>query len=510
MERERGKAMMNKEQAASEHAPSKKSSSEKSSAKNESSVDSLIGRLDRLWTQGDMRSMGAMTERTIGKYQLQQVVGAGSFGVVYLARDTELKRAVALKLPRLEVLIDAEKRERFSAEAALVAKLDHPGIVRVYEARLEGPHPYIASAFCDGPNLAEWLVDRKQHPSWQTIVRLLAEVADAVEYAHSQGVLHRDLKPANILLATPVDTDVDVNTSQARNDFSFSPLLTDFGLAKFSDLESADTRSSQMIGTPLYMAPERLEGLQATVAADVYSLGVILFELLTDRLPIDGDSYLDLIGKIRRQTPSRLRSVRRDVPADLDRICAKCLQKEPIARYETAADLATDLRRCADGRPIQGRLPSWRHRLAYWCSRPERVSNAGWFAIVSHLVLIAWMASAIMLLPLRFEFGEVQWSRQIYQMLYGACFSFGPIVLFGWFVLRGHRWAIYVGFIVTLGKIPVQLRAMVYKPVYFSDLYETGGVYVFMDHFIVAVLLSFQLFFFACAVAADLKHRLRH
>lgn len=473
-------------------------------------TNSLVERLDRLWTRGRLGASGQQMKKTVGKYQLQQVVGAGAFGIVYLARDTELEKAVALKLPRLEVLLDVDKRKRFAGEAVMAAKLDHPQIVRVYEARLEGPDPYIASAFCDGPNLAEWLSDRQQGTPWVAVAKLMAEVADAVEHAHSRGVLHRDLKPANILLVAREDLSGDQadkqSDGQSDDDFPFSPRLTDFGLAKFSDMHEADTRSSQMLGTPLYMAPERLEGREATVAADVYSLGVILFELLSGELPIEGENYLELVAKIRHQPPRRLRSLRRDVPKDLGRICAKCLSKEADARYQSAAELATDLRRCIDGIQIQGQLPTWRSRIAYWCTRPERVVNAGWFGLVSHLVLIAWVASAVMLIPTRFDLDEIQWFKQVSQMLYGVCFGFGPIVLVSWLVVQRYRWAVYVGFLVTLGKIPFQFRAMVYKPVYFSDLYDTGGVYVFMDHFIVAVLLLFQLFFLGCAIMADRKH----
>ena len=474
---------------------------------SDDATNALAGRLDRLWASGVLDASGSQSQKMVGKYQLQQVVGAGAFGIVYLARDTELGKAVALKLPRLEVLLDVQKRKRFADEAVMAARLDHPQIVRVYEARLNGPDPYIASAFCDGPNLAEWMAEREQPSPWEAIANLMAEVADAVQHAHSQGVLHRDLKPANILLVADEVPSGNKSDGQSGVDFPFSPRLTDFGLAKFSDMREADTRSSQMIGTPLYMAPERLEGCEATVAADVYSLGVILFELLSGALPIEGESYLELVGKIRHQPPRRLRSLRRDVPKDLDRICAKCLSKEPDARYQTTADLAKDLRRCVNGLQIQGQLPTWRDRIAYWCTRPERVPNAGWFGIVSHLVLIAWVASAVMLIPTRFDLEQIQWSKQIYQMLYGVCFGFGPVILISWLVVQRYRWAVYVALLLTLGKIPFQFRAMVYKPVYFSDLYETGGVYVFMDHFIIAVLLLFQLFFLGCAVLADRKHR---
>ena len=211
---------------------------------SDDATNALAGRLDRLWTSGVLDAAGPQTQKMVGKYQLQQIVGAGAFGVVYLARDTELGKSVALKLPRLEVLLDAQKRKRFADEAEMAARLDHPQIVRVYEARLNGPAPYIASAFCDGPNLAEWLADREEPSSWEAIANLMAEVADAVQHAHSQGVLHRDLKPANIMLVADEALAGGKNDEQSSVDFPFSPRLTDFGLAKFSDLHEADTRSS--------------------------------------------------------------------------------------------------------------------------------------------------------------------------------------------------------------------------------------------------------------------------
>ena len=157
-------------------------------------------------------------------------------------------------------------------------------------------------------------------------------------------------------MVMPQDSDRATTTAHNGEEFPFSLQLTDFGLVNFSDLKEADTRSSQMIGNPLHKPPECLSDCEATAAADaaVFSLGVILFEMLTGRLPIDCQNYMKLITKICRQAPQRLRSLRPTLPKTLDQICAKCWQKEPEARCETAADLADDLRRCVDNLPTCG------------------------------------------------------------------------------------------------------------------------------------------------------------
>ena len=212
-------------------------------------------RLDRLWDAGRAEAPGWPVDQNVAQYELQGVLGAGAFGVVYRAVDKVLDRAVALKLPRWDVLFDAEKCQRFATEATLAASLQHPGIVQVYEAVLDGPTPFIASACCDGPDMADWLAQQGEPAAWQESALLIAEIADAVEYAHQQGVHHRDLKPANILLVPRKDTGTSASRkansgSDPHFELEFSPLLTDFGLAKLLDPMLVDTKSSTMLGTP--------------------------------------------------------------------------------------------------------------------------------------------------------------------------------------------------------------------------------------------------------------------
>ena len=480
--------------------------------------DAFAKRLDLLWGAAQAETSALSLGQNVAQYELQGILGAGAFGIVYRALDTVLNRTVALKLPRLEVLFDKEKCQRFATEATLAASLQHPGIVPVYEAVLDGPTPFIASAFCDGSDMAKWLTQQNEPVGWQKTALLMAEIADAVDYAHQQGVHHRDLKPANILLVprTDADSSTQRNSSGISNfrfELEFSPLLTDFGLAKLLDPMLVDTRSSTMLGTPLYMAPEQLErgdDSQLTAATDIYSLGVILFELLCHEVPIEGTSYVEVLDNIRTQRPKRLRKLRPEAPRDLERICSKCLEKDPNSRYARAADLANDLRRCVDGQPILGKSPSLLTRLGYWCTRPARIANAGWYAIVSHLVVIVWVVAGVMLVPFKFELSTMQWAAQLNEVVWLTCFSVAPVLLLGWLVVQRRRWAIYLLFLVTLGKIPFQIRAMIYEPIYLNDLYERGDIYAFMDHFLLAVCLMFQLFLLCCAAAADRKHHVCH
>jgi tRNA A-37 threonylcarbamoyl transferase component Bud32 len=302
--------------------------------------------------------VGAVSE--VGRFRVRRELGRGGFGVVYLAFDPRLGRDVALKIPRPDVLASADLRERFHREARAAAGLDHPNVVPVFEAGEAGPVCYIASAYCPGPTLREWLRGRTDPVPIADAAALVAALADGVAHAHARGVIHRDLKPANVLLQpfTPGPGD-DTLLPDRRAAGGFTPRITDFGLAKLADPAEAVTRTGAALGTPSYMAPEQAEGKREVgPAADVYALGAILYELLTGRPPFVGESDLDTLQQAIAQDPVPPSRLRLRLPRDLETVCLKCLEKDPRRRYPTATELAADLRRFLAGEPVMARRVS--------------------------------------------------------------------------------------------------------------------------------------------------------
>src|SRR5262245_5780200 len=294
----------------------------------------------------------------LGRFKLRRRLGQGAFGVVWLAYDPRLKREVALKLPHAGALADEGLRRRFLREAEAAAGLEHPNIVAVHEAGDEGPVCYLVSAYCPGPNLAQWLKQREQPVPAREAAGLVAALADGLEQAHRRGVVHRDLKPANVLLAE-----------------DGAPKITDFGLAKVlseSATATGQTQSGAILGTPAYMAPEQAAGRQRHIgpAADIWALGVILYELLTGRPPFQADPALETLILIQAEDPVAPTRLRPGVPRDLEWVCLKCLRKEPEKRYADAAQLAGELRRFLDGLPLEHTRPVGPgERAARWCRR---------------------------------------------------------------------------------------------------------------------------------------------
>jgi WD40 repeat protein/serine/threonine protein kinase len=354
-------------------------------------------------------SLGITSLTHLGRFQIRRELGQGSFGRVFLAHDPLLGRDVALKIPRVPALLTPELRQRFHHEAMAAARLDHPNLVPVYDAGVVDDICFITSPYCPGTTLAAWLQQRGLPVPWSEAATILVILAEAVQHAHSRGVLHRDLKPANILLDPNPNIEIrnpkpeeikprmkhGVNTppSQggdtrgvrsvrvpsvaANSDFGirisdFQPKITDFGLAKLLEEGQVDqTGTGMIVGSPCYMAPEQAEGKnkEITTAADVYALGAILYEMLTSRPPFLADSALTTLEQVRTQEPVPPRRLQPQVPRDLETICLKCLQKDPHRRYVSAYGLAEDLRRLLAGEPIQARAVGPGERLLKWAKR---------------------------------------------------------------------------------------------------------------------------------------------
>jgi serine/threonine protein kinase len=304
------------------------------------------------------RATSGIDRTLFGQFEILERLGSGGAGTVFRARDSRLDRLVALKVARAEALFSSEAKQRFVREAQTLAALRHANIIPIYEFGESGGLPYIVEELCAGPNLAVWLrrqtAARRRVPI-RTAVQWVRLLAEAVAHAHRCGIVHRDLKPSNVLLSPPAHATGSVSKEDADEDFV--PRVTDFGVAKLFESEESVTASRAVLGTAAYMAPEQAEGRSREVGppADVYSLGVILYELLSGRRPIEGRSDVDTLRRVLTDEPVPLSQVRRDVPRDLEAICLKCLEKDFASRYASAAELSEELGHFLKGEPVVAR-----------------------------------------------------------------------------------------------------------------------------------------------------------
>ena len=311
-------------------------------------------------TSPEAAEAAQIIERThLGDYELKEKIAEGGMGIVFAATQISMNRQVAIKFIKSGRLSNIEDLRRFNSESMIGGRLTHPGVVQVYENGVADGIPFFSMELIEGKNLSQLLNDGPLDS--RRSAAYVKAICEAVENAHSHGILHRDLKPSNILI-----------------DSHDSPRITDFGLAKWLECDprpgstpSSLTMTGTTIGTPSYMSPEQALGQNnlVTVASDIYSMGAILYECLTGRPPFRADSPVETLRQVVDADPALPRVLNRNIPRDLETICLKALQKNPASRYESAAAFAKDLERFINGRPIEARPVSTLRRLHLWCGR---------------------------------------------------------------------------------------------------------------------------------------------
>lgn len=308
-----------------------------------------------------------------GDYELLEEIARGGMGVVYKARQVSLKRIVALKMILAGQLASPQDVQRLYTEAEAAANLDHVGIVPIVEVGEHDGQHYFSMGFVEGESLACYVADGPLPP--REAAELTKQICDAIAYAHNKGVIHRDLKPANILL-----------------DKNGQPKVTDFGIAKKIEGGSELTGTGQILGTPAFMPPEQASGKTAEIGplADIYSLGAILYNLLTGRPPFQAANPLDTLIHVLDQEPVAPQQLNPAVDKDLETICLKCLQKEPERRYSTAKELADDLQRALNDEPIDARPVGRIEKIWLWCRRKPALAGS-----IAAILLVSVVATVV-------------------------------------------------------------------------------------------------------------------
>lgn len=340
----------------------------------------VLGLLNAVFQSPDDSTLkSAWTTPTLPGLTIGDEIGRGTFGIVYEATLNASQQRVAVKIARPEVAQSDQLRQRFLRECRVAQDIKHEGLVPIYDAGEANGFLYLVMDYCEGKTLSKLLQWNQSALTFHQIATVICQVAEAVGYGHQRGIVHRDLKPANII----VQTDATVE---------YQAKVVDFGLAFGIEDSIAQTQSSVLLGTPLYMAPEQVIGSREEIgpATDVFALGSILYQCLAGKAPFAADSIPHVFELIRKCEPVAPCVANSSIPKPLETICLHCLSHDVQDRYRNGTELADDLRRWMNQQPIQTKPPSGLSQLQRWLRRPSRVSEFGLGLVAINSLVLGW------------------------------------------------------------------------------------------------------------------------
>lgn len=437
--------------------------------------------------------------RQIAGYRILKRLGSGGMGTVYQAEHSDNQRQFALKIPRHDVVANIDARKRLLREAHTAAKLQHSGLAQVLDVGNVGPTVFIATELYRHGDLSQWLA---QHPPARLAVvcDFLSDLCDAVAYMHSCQVVHLDLKPSNIMLRQR-ESKVGIASSSKSETLEtglrleqFTPVVTDFGISQILDECITKTSTSILIGTPLYMAPEQFLPSIGCIgpASDIFAIGTILSELLGITSLREGKSYAEILMQFERNEFDQLPSGIHAYPDELQTILSRCLATAPEHRYESAEQLAADLRACAAGHAIAAKPVSWLDRAKHWCGDRKREQEAWWIVITINTIVIFWMMVGICLIG-GANFPGASRQQALIASLGLLLVNTIPMIGLAVVGLRGKSWSLTPALLlVLLGVVLTSSLVLIGVIDAVPGLYENSPFFKSLNHALVFAFGSVQ------------------